>query len=222
MTDLVPFAAAAFAALRRMDAEASTICAGKPTGLSSYGYHLQPTAKRTQTEPAWSKRLAVLLTEAGFPAKAECRYPCTPPPGHRRQSCDVVVELPGGGRLWLELKGAWRAYWKARGGLLIYRSYLLHPLVPDLDPKSHTVPLDLEKLGRLPPADAAHVAALLIGFEADDDPMDADVAELVQLAELGQAPWTTHADRWPAHHQPGHSVRCWLWSWPVVGAGETA
>lgn len=211
MTDLAPLAFALFSALRRMDAEATTICAGKPTGLSSYGYHARPDLKRPQTEPEWSKRLAVLLTAAGFPARAECRYPGLP--AGKRNSCDVVVELPdGGGRLWLELKGAWRDYWKARGGLGIYRAYLLHPREPGLVEKSHTVPHDLTKLARLAPTDATAVAALVVGFQADDDPMDQDVADLVRLEKLDQAPWATFTDRWPATHQPGHSVRCWLWS----------
>lgn len=212
--DLQPLASSIFAALRRMDDEATTVASGKRTGLWSYGYHARPDLRRPQTEPEWSKRLAALLTAAGFPSRPECRYPGLP--AGQRNSCDVVVELPSGGRLWLELKGAWRDYWAAKGNLFIYRSYLLHPLVPDLDPKSHTLPHDLTKLGRLSPDEASAVAALLIGFEADGDPMDADVQELVRLARLDASPWVEFSDRWAASHAVGHHVRCWLWARPVV------
>jgi hypothetical protein len=67
------------------------------------------------------------------------------------------------GRIWIEIKGAWKAWWGKRDHL--YRSYLLHPLVPGLDPKTHTAALDVEKVSRMTSKAADHVGLLLIGFE---------------------------------------------------------
>lgn len=160
-----------FALLRQMDQEASTVCKGHPTGLQDYGRHARPELKRPQNEPEWSKRLARLLTERGLPSSAEVKYPHDP-----RKKCDVVATLGPGQRLWIELKGAWRDYWRKQGGMYIYESYLFHPLKEGLDDKSHTVPRDIEKLARLHPPEAQQLGLLLIGFERPDDTMDADVA----------------------------------------------
>lgn len=159
----------------------------------------------------WSQRIGELLPERGFPTRVEAPYPSLP-----RCKCDNVVTLEDGATLWLENKGAWRDYWFARGGMLIYRSYLLHPLVPNLDKsKTHTVPLDLKKLGTLSPPHADQVGVLLVGFERADDPMDKDVAELVALAGLDRPPWTSANDAWTDCYRPGHNVRCWLWRRPT-------
>ena len=160
-----------FALLRQMDQEASTVCKGHPTGLQDYGRHARPELKRPQNEPEWSKRLARLLTERGLPSSAEVKYPHDP-----RKKCDVVATLGPGQRLWIELKGACRDYWRKQGGMYIYESYLFHPLKEGLDDKSHTVPRDIEKLARLHPPEAQQLGLLLIGFERPDDTMDADVA----------------------------------------------
>jgi hypothetical protein len=66
------------------------------------------------------------LTAAGIPV-AEVPYPMAP-----RERCDLVVA----GWTWIEVKVAWQAYWCKQDHL--YRSHLLHPLVPGLDPKTQT------------------------------------------------------------------------------------
>src|SRR5207302_821765 len=124
--------------LKQMDSEANVSKDGYPTGLAWYGGYFRPDCKRPPTETSWTQRLSQLLTEAGIATKAECRYP-----GQTRCKCDNVVQLSDGRRLWMENKGAWKEYWRSNGGLGIYRSYLFHPLLPGLDPKTHTVPLDL-------------------------------------------------------------------------------
>lgn len=215
MSDHSRLARLVFSSLRTMDAEASTQRDGDPTGLSWYGAHAKPTQARPQTEPAWSQRLASLLSAGGYPAVAECRYPGLP--SGKRNSCDVVVRTEAG-KLWVEVKGAWRDYWSAEKNLWIYRSYLLHPLLPNLDTsKTHTVPLDLEKLARITAEHGSAVGMLLVGFERPDDPMDQDVAELTRLAGLDR--WETWVDRWPAAHVPEQTVRCWLWVRPLNDGG---
>jgi hypothetical protein len=192
-----------FNLLRQMDAEAVPTAAGAPTGLNWYGGHIDTR----QTEPAWSKRLVELLRKEGFTADCECRYD-----KDSRDRCDVVINLPEKGKFWIELKGAWKEYWRLKKNDFIYRSYLLHPLVAGLDEsKSHTVPLDIKKLERLPRTEAAFVGVLLIGFDSDEAPMDADAAELIAAAGLGLEPWSTAATGWRDSHRTGGRVRCWFW-----------
>lgn len=206
-----------FEALRRMDAEADTSKSGNPAGLNWYGGYREPAKARPRTEVCWSQRLGELLPASGFPTRVEVPYPSL-----GRCKCDNVVSLEDGSTLWLESKGAWRDYWTARGGTLIYRSYLLHPLVPGLDAsKTHTVPLDLQKLATLRPPHADRVGVLLVGFERADDPMDGDVGELVSLAGLDRSPWETATDAWVDAHRPGHNVRCWLWHRPALAMAGT-
>lgn len=205
-----------FALLRQMDQEAATVRNGHPTGLQDYGRHARPELKRPQNEPEWSKRLARLLTERGLPSAAEVKYPDVP-----RQKCDVVVTLGPSERLWIELKGAWRDYWRRKGSLYFYESYLLHPLKEGLDDKSHTVPRDIEKLARLRPPHAQHQGLLLVGFESPDDTMDADVALLVRLARQRgltdlESDWQGHTDRWDSAHVANQTVRCWYWTRPTA------
>jgi len=52
----------------------------------------------------------------------------------------------------------------------------------------HTVPQDLQKLARLGKDQAAFIGMLLVGFDSEEAPMDADVVELVALARLGLHP----------------------------------
>ena len=190
-----------------MDAEATTMRDGHPTGLSWYSAHSRPELKRPNTEPEWSKRLAAMLTQRGWPSTAECRYPVQ----GSRQKCDVVVTLPEGGTLWLEIKGAWKDYWLVRGNRRLYRSYLLHPFVPGLDKsKTHTAALDLQKLNAITRQQGTHIGLLLLGFDGAE-PMQPDVDEFVRLARLHQPAWHSWRDSWPDERRPGQFIRCWLW-----------
>ena len=201
-------------ALRKMDQEAAPR-EGKSTGLLWYAAHSRPDLKRPQTEPEWSKRVAVLLSEAGYPARCECRYPIS----GSRQKCDVVVDLPPpkGGKLWLEIKAAWKHWWmnnRGKYGERIYRSYLFSPLLPGLDvAKSHTAALDLRKLETIPREHGTHIGLLLIGFDGEGEySMLSDVQQFVALAKLKDLRWQMSSDWWEDHHRPGQFVRSWLWT----------
>ena len=202
-----------FQCLRSMDAEAGVRPDGKPTGLNWYGGHRHGSQKRPQTEPCWTQRLAELLPSCGFPAEAEAWYPRLPK--QHRNRCDLVVDMPQDGKLWLEIKGAWKAYWVGAKGRSIYRSYLLSPLVPGLGEKTHTVPGDLEKLKTVRRPEGAEIGLLLVGFEAANDPMDGDIAELVRLTRFDRPPWQVWTDAWPDRYRAGERVRCWLWRRPA-------
>lgn len=209
-----------FGALRQMDAEATTrLPTGAPTGLSDYGRHSRPELRRPQAEVEWSRRLASLLRAAGYSVTTEVRYPeYALPTKRRRQRCDLVVDLGEEGRLWLEIKGAWRDYWGGKSG--IYHCYLLYPLAPEYDlGKDHTVPFDLTKLKALRTPEAQFIAELLIGFERLDDPMDHEIRRLIRLAELDQ--WRTDVDAWESGTTPNQRIRTWLWQCAVSAGPKT-
>lgn len=204
-----------FEALRQMDDEATNLTPnGNPTGLNSYGYHVEANKSRNErrktprTEEEWSRRLATLLEPFIADVRTEVPYPSYAlQQSRRRQRCDLVLTLSKRETLWLEIKGSWRNYWGGKDKK--YRGYLLHPLVPNLDPKKHTVPLDLKKLSLLKLPEANYVAELLIGFELVDDPMDGEVDELIELANLST--WNSAYKSWISSQDPNLRNRCWFW-----------
>lgn len=198
-----------FAFLRLMDVEAigGPAESVRPYGLCDYGRYARQDVGKPQCEVEWSRRLAKLLRGAGLSVETEARYPVTDDLPDSRLRCDLVLQLDQGQRLWVEVKGAWRSYWG--GNSKIYRGYLLHPLVPGVDPKSHSVPLDLKKLSSLRPPQAHHIGQILIGFESLEDPMGEDVATLIRLAGLSS--WQSASDSWVSPTTPTERVRCWFW-----------
>jgi len=209
MEALIP---AIFRSLRRMDEEANIKIEGYPAGLSWYGGFFRPELEKPQTEPCWTKRLAQLLPGEGYPCDSEVRYSAVSLKGRR---CDIVATLRDGSRIWIEIKGAWKDYWRQNKGEGIYRSYLLHPLEVALDPKTHTVPIDLHRLKSIRPSDGSRVGCLLIGFDSNEFPMDADIQKLQRLAGLKRAPWKMASAEWPDALRPGCKVRVWFWHRPV-------
>jgi hypothetical protein len=96
-----------------------------------------------------------------------------------------------------------------------YLSYLLYPLVAELGAKSHTAALDLQKLESLRRPRADYVGLLLLGFDAENSPMDEDVSRLIKLAGLGNAPWRARSVVWNDPYREACGVKCWLWYRPV-------
>ena len=199
------FADVIFSVLRQMDAEASGLFRGSPTGLNFYGGHYRPGLKRPPTETSWTRRIKELLSASGYPTAAEVNYPGT------RCRCDNVVTMPDGKVLWLENKGCWKQYWIDQGKTGIYQSYMFHPLKPNLLEKSHTVPLDLAKLKTLKKPHADRIGYLLLGFDSVAHPMLDDVRELVTMAGLDAACWSAFSTSWDDVHRPGKRNHAWLW-----------
>jgi hypothetical protein len=56
-----------------------------------------------------------------------------------------------------------------------------------------------------------HGAFLLIGFDLVDQPMAADIAELIQRAELHEPLWTTLSRSWTNPFDSRHRSHCWFW-----------
>jgi len=199
-----------FLLLRQMDAEAiSRDASGNRTGLSDYARHVRRDLKRPQNEVEWSKRLAQLLSLDGISTSTEVEYPDQSHlPKQKRKRRDLRLQLPESETMSIEVKGAWSDYWGRSN--LIYRSYLLHPLLPGLDDtKTHTVPFDLLKLSGLRRPETEFIGLLLVGFEKLDDPMDTDIATLRNLAGLSD--WCESSDTWESVTVPGQRVHCWFW-----------
>lgn len=201
------------AALRRMDAEAGPRADGKATGLWWYGGHARPDLRRPQTEVEWSRRLGDLLRDGGRGVRREVRYP-----GGSRDRCDLVIDVRDrSGPLWLEVKGAWKDWWMGHGGAAMFRSYLLHPLVPAPSlGRRHTAALDVQKLARLDRTDAAAVGLLLVAFDVPSAPVTPDLTEFARLAGLDAAPWRTRTAEWPDVHAPSRTVHVRLWTRPTT------
>lgn len=213
---LQSFGDAVMGVVRQMDDEASGQWNDLPTGLNFYGGHFRPQLKKPPTETSWTRRLEQLLPLVGFPARREFRYP------HSEECCDSLVMMDDGSTMWLETKGAWKKYWQDKRKEGTYWSYLLHPLVSGLGAKDHTAALDLCKLSALRRPHADHIGLLLLGFDADSSPMDADVDRFVDLARLSDGPWSSCSASWSDCYRPGCGVKAWLWHRPVAGLDADA
>jgi hypothetical protein len=200
-----------FQCLQQMDSEANQPHAGYQTGLSWYGGHYRPDLKKPQTEPSWVWRLKELLLDLNRSAEREIPYPSL-----KQCKCDLRIALPSGDRLWLEVKGAWKDYWCKNNREWIYRPYLLHPLVADLDPKTHTAALDLQKLNSLTAKDAKYIGLLLIGFDSKEHPWNRDINLFMKLTGLDSSPWNRFSKRWPDPYRAGCRVNCSFWYREVV------
>jgi hypothetical protein len=129
-----------------------------------------------------------------------------------RQTIDLLVRLEDNSQLWLECKGAWKACFGDSGRPNpAYRKHLLSD-----DPKEHSCLSDIRhKLTRIStPGD--FIGELLIGFDSVHRPMDADIAELMEVAGLNRYPWEGYHLRWANPNDHDHSFGCWLWLRPAV------
>ena len=215
-TPLPSFENAVLRVVRQMDDEANGQWKGSPTGLNFYGGPLRPECIKPPNETSWTRRIKQLLPLAGFPTRREFPYP------YSDECCDSLVMLDDGSTIWLETKGAWKKYWQDQRNEGIYWSYLLHPLVSGLGEKDHTAALDLRKLSVLRRPHADFIGLLLLGFDADNSPMDADVEWLVDLAGLSHEPWSNSATGWSDPYRPSCGVKAWLWHRPVTGTDADA
>jgi hypothetical protein len=154
-------------------------------------------------EKTCTQELAAQLT-------AEGAFPTTTGPGTRypksRRMCDLILLLPGGGRLWLENK---IAYWiwptNCRGvnrGLCTMRltSRTENSAYRDITEK---LPL-VRNVGDF-------VGQLVIGFDAATESLDPLIDQLVQEAGLSGSEWLCFYDDWPNPESDAYRVRAWLW-----------
>ncbi|MFH1999833.1 MAG: hypothetical protein ABIK28_09140 [Planctomycetota bacterium] len=187
-------ATAAFRALREMDAQC-------PTGLCNYVSVSPYSGKKRKDEPAMTWGVTKALAENWRVEQSEHDYP------EGDGKCDRVLELSDGSRLWLEIKLAWRAWFYEvvkYNDTRAYNGYLGGAY------HSHSVAGDFTKLERIGRDHARYVALLVIGFDAADGKMSADMAALAQRENLSQRRWHLLSDAWVTPQSSECWNRCWF------------
>ena len=128
----------------------------------------------------------------------------------REKKCDLVVSLDNGERLWLEIKLAWKAWANCKSPPTyanpFYPSYLRGSKI-----RSHSLRDDFQKLNTLCPA-TDHRAVCLVGFDSLADPMDGEVSDIFQEAQLDDPGWqramNTH---WPDRRNTTFRINVLVW-----------
>ena len=203
--------------LRQLDAESTTVINGVETGLAAYNWH-----RGTHSEElAWAARLRELLDAEGYRTHGECPYPGQELKKGKKKCCDIVIEMPDDSRVWLEIKAAWKKYFSSRDGLQTnernYGPYLFG------GSKSHSAAGDLKKLEVVSNRDASHVAFLLIGFDAADSPMDADVGNMIRAEQLDRRGWRSMPSTpWSDRRCASCRIYPWFWWRPADSEPEPA
>ena len=186
-------ASAAFRALREMDAQC-------PTGLCDYVSVSPYAGKQRKNEHAMTWGLTKALAEKWHIEQCEHDYP------KGGGKCDRVLELTDGSRLWLEIKHIWRAWFYKvvkYNDTRAYAGYLSGAH------HSHSVAGDFTKLERIGRDHARYVALLVVGFDAADGKMSADMAALAEREKLQQRGWHLLSDAWVTPQ----SAECWNRGW---------
>jgi hypothetical protein len=131
----------------------------------------------------------------------------------RSKSCDLVISLPHSGRLWLELKLAWKAWFNCASKPVysnsVYRSYL-----QGIN-RTHSFRQDFEKLGgdHWPAGD--YRAICLIGTDCVKAPMDQEVHAVVQSVSEEGGHWELAIERhWLDRRCSDFRLNVWIWVLP--------
>lgn len=188
----VALATRIFDVLRAIEADATTVRDGYPTGLRWLHAHLGRTGKDT-TEDAISEALAERLPGGGDIVSAQTQVPYPNrlrelDDGVTRGTCDLALELAGRGRMWVEVKCAW-PYLREGTELRRNAAYVKHVVSP-----TEGAARDFAKLAPVAAEEAHAVAVLLIGFDIDDPDSPFAIAD-AQLNEL-EANGRVHEDGW--------------------------
>jgi hypothetical protein len=193
-----------------IDQECDTPCNGMEYGLVNVklqfgGCARKEVGKKLTEETLIACLAGKKLAEAGWTADREFPYP-----EQRRKKCDLVFQLNAGGRLWLELKLAWKA-WVNCSAPPTYsnRSYL--PYLRGMN-HDHSFRGDFDKLSaaKLPPTD--YRAVCLVGFDYVHDPMDKEVAAVVRESCGIHRRWRLGSHKsWDERRGTDFRINAWAW-----------
>lgn len=187
--------------LRDIDAEAMPVEGDYPTGLWWYTGHLdrdRKSRKVLNSEVEWTRRMAELLPGNKHSLRAsEQKFPGS------RQRCDVVIDIGKPKPFWIEVKGAWRAYFDPPKPNKAYEKHL------------HAAAADVEKLQTLTPSDACGIAFVLVGFDQPKLPITAEHLDIV-CAKVTDPDWTSSSVEWDIKGRVNFRTRLWIWSrWTI-------
>jgi hypothetical protein len=183
--------------LKVLDAEAIPLTCGNPVGLWWYARHsrrdeIKP--KNCRNEEQWSRRMRKLMSEENI--TAECEEPYPQPPTRR---CDLVIQWPALGRVWLEVKGSLRH--NDSNGEHKNGNFQKHLLAAGDD---------LRKVRSLSPATADHIGLLFVGFDTEREQITDEHLELIR-SNTGRGDWIEQHARWDDPNRPGGRILVVLW-----------
>ncbi len=187
-------------ALYSLDQAAIPLADGTPTGLWWYHRHLQgdgPKPGKYCNEERMFEAMVASLRADGVEIRSEQWY--DDDLSKSRQSCDVVMNWPGLGQVWIEVKCAWKhddRFGKKRNG-----NYLKH-LGRAADDITKLVALDTKR------ADA--VAFLLVGFDHPQDGISEDDVACIR-ERTPAAIWSNYVAEWTDRRPNSGRVRVWCW-----------
>jgi len=195
-------------AIAQIDMQCSTLHNGVEYGLCNVKLQfkdqaLAETGKKLTEELLIAWLLAKRLKEHGCGVSSEHPYPGT------REKCDLVINLPSGDRVWVEVKHAWKHWYNCDGtaGTSInYRGYLFG------DASHPGTAHDFDKLERVSAAETEWVGVLLIGFKSKVRPMNTDVQELMTRMQLNNRVWNLSVSKnWFDRRNPEFGIGVWFW-----------
>jgi hypothetical protein len=192
-----------------------------PFGLRCYLYSHRKLFPGSFPADRWEESNSAGLAEGIRPASTEQIYPDS------SERCDLVIQLGGGERLWIEFK---TAYCMDLGGNLDGNNPKecggndsWKAGVADIGTK------DIRKLNRLRRPFAQYVGILLLGFDRDRNGERIEIDDLYKLlpGELCNDDWVAaHGedkpeglacpDRYSARAENGYRDRLWFWYRPVT------
>ncbi|HTQ40288.1 MAG TPA: hypothetical protein VMJ32_14780 [Pirellulales bacterium] len=196
----------------KIDAECSSLRNGTEHGLVNVKLEFQDQAFNETGKYLTEELLIAWLLRKKLRAlnrnvePSEIRYPGTP----TNKKCDIVMHLSDSHRLWLEIKLAWKSWFNCVGPpTYANRAYLTYLNGRD---RTHSLRHDFEKLANanLPAGDCRCVC--LIGFDCVANPMDGDVASVVQQVSE-TASWQLRIERhWVDRRAHEFRLNVWIWS----------
>lgn len=201
--------------VQEIDQQCSTRLNGVEHGLVNVKLEFRDRALREVGKRLTEERLIAWLlyrrlNALGWETAWEVWYPA-----NSRKSCDLVVQLEGTARLWLELKMAWKAWFNCVGGPNYsngwYRSYL------GGSNRTHSFRHDLEKLCQTGWSPGDRRAVCLIGCDWAEAPMDEDVLGIVrEFCQPGHELMLAAERHWADRRS--EEFRLNVWCWLLAGA----
>jgi hypothetical protein len=194
--------------IKTIDRECSTLINGVEAGLCNVKRQFADAArdgtkKKLREENLISWRLKTLMDKVGIQVATEKKYPgCN-------KKCDLVI-LADEGRIWIEVKLAWKNWFNCKGTegtSSNYKGYLFGDL--SHPGTSH----DFHKLERLTSDNARRLGLLLIGFDSLRKSMQHDIDDLAEQEKLADRGWAIgHHDAWLDRRNEQFRINCWFWS----------
>lgn len=193
-----------FDTLKIMDNEAATVIKGFHAGLSAHEIHTGYGDRKH--EVSLRDGLKTRLTQAGYTTTAEKPYP-----GFSSRDCDLFTEVDGETKVWLEMKVAWKAWFRATEGRLVRNHSLCRSYLLD-ENRSHSLVGDFQKLTATRLPEGSVKAVLLIGFSEVLDPIWPLVADLFEGTAACFKDWhQLEPAIWLDRNDDSTQRECYIW-----------